>query len=92
MHKYLSSSYYLLNIRRGGKEIMDNTAFRQILSKLPQGVKDELEMLPQSVISEVEEIRMRCGQHVRLQGNRCEKIISHIHFDGHYMGYATTFR
>ena len=57
---------------------MDNTAFRQILGKLPQGVKDELEMLPQSVVSEVEEIRMRCGQHVRLQGNHCEKIISHI--------------
>lgn len=57
---------------------MDNTSFRQIISKLPQGVKDEMEVLPQSVISEVEEIRMRCGQHVRLQGNRCEKIISHI--------------
>lgn len=58
---------------------MDNTAaFRQILGKLPQAVKDELELLPQSVINEVEEIRMRCGQHVRLQGAGCEKIVSHI--------------
>lgn len=58
---------------------MDNTAaFRQILGKLPQAVKDELELLPQSVICEVEEIRMRCGQHVRLQGRTCEKIVSHI--------------
>jgi len=58
---------------------MDNTeVFRQILGKLPQSVKDELELLPQSVITEIEEIRMRCGQHVRLQGPGCEKIVSHI--------------
>ena len=58
---------------------MDNTeAFRQILSRLPQSVKEELEILPQSVISETEEIRLRCGQNVRLQGHGRDKIISHI--------------
>ena len=58
---------------------MDNTeAFRQILAKLPHSVRDELEILPQSVLSETEEIRLRCGQHVRIQGKRWEKIIAHI--------------
>jgi len=58
---------------------MENTeAFRQIMGKLPQSVKEEMELLPQSVINEIEEIRMRCGQHVRLQGQGCEKIVSHI--------------
>ena len=58
---------------------MDNTeAFRQILSKLPHAVKEELEILPQSVIEGTEEIRLRCGQNVRFQGQGCEKIVSHI--------------
>ena len=60
------------------KNIDNIESFRQILSKLPQSVKDELELLPQSIISEIEEIRMRCGQHVRIQGQCCEKIVSHI--------------
>ena len=55
---------------------MDN--FREILSRLPSSVRQELEALPNSLISEIEEIRLRCGQHVRLQTSSGEKIISHI--------------
>ena len=40
--------------------------FREILSRLPSSVRQELEALPNSVINEIEEIRLRCGQHVRL--------------------------
>ena len=52
--------------------------FREILSRLPSSVRQELEMLPNSVIGEIEEIRLRCGQQVRLQTSAGEKIISHI--------------
>lgn len=55
---------------------MDN--FREILSRLPSSVRQELEALPNSLISEIEEIRLRCGQHVRLQTSSGEKIISNI--------------
>ena len=52
--------------------------FREILVRLPSSVRQELEALPDAVTGEIEEIRLRCGQHVRLQTAKGEKIISHI--------------
>ena len=52
--------------------------FREILVRLPSSVRQELEALPDAVTGEIEEIRLRCGQHVRLQTANGEKIISHI--------------
>ena len=52
--------------------------FREILVRLPSSVRQELEALPNAVTGEIEEIRLRCGQHVRLQTAKGEKIISHI--------------
>ena len=52
--------------------------FREILDRLPSSIRQELEVLPNSVIGEIEEIRLRCGQQVRLQTAAGEKIISHI--------------
>ena len=40
--------------------------FREILVRLPSSVRQELEALPNAVTGEIEEIRLRCGQHVRL--------------------------
>ena len=52
--------------------------FREILDRLPSSIRQELEVLPNSVIEEIEEIRLRCGQQVRLQTAAGEKIISHV--------------
>ena len=52
--------------------------FREILGRLPSSIRQELEILPNSVIGEIEEIRLRCGQQVRLQTAAGEKIISHV--------------
>lgn len=52
--------------------------FREILIRLPSSIRQELEVLPNSVVSEIEEIRLRCGQNVRLQSGSMERIISHI--------------
>lgn len=52
--------------------------FREILIRLPLSIRQELEVLPNSVVSEIEEIRLRCGQNVRLQSGSLERIISHI--------------
>ena len=40
--------------------------FREILIRLPSSIRQELEVLPNSVVAEIEEIRLRCGQNVRL--------------------------
>ena len=52
--------------------------FREILSRLPLSVRQELEVLPDYVVSETEEIRLRCGQHIRLQSKNMDRIVSHI--------------
>ncbi len=52
--------------------------FGEIVSKLPAPIRQELEILPQSVVKEIEEIRLRCGQNLRLQTGNVENIISHI--------------
>ena len=52
--------------------------FREILIRLPSSIRQELEVLPNSVVAEIEEIRLRCGQNVRLQSGSLERIISHI--------------
>ena len=41
--------------------------FRKITEKMPPDVEQVLKGLPFSIVSEVEEIRMRCGQNIRLQ-------------------------
>ena len=52
--------------------------FREIVNRLPAAIRQELEILPNVIINEIEEIRMRCGQNVRLQTTAGEKIISHM--------------
>ena len=52
--------------------------FREILSRLPLSVRQELEVLPDYVVSETEEIRLRCGQHIRLQSKNMDRIVSHV--------------
>ena len=52
--------------------------FREILSRLPLSVRQELEVLPDYVVSEIEEIRLRCGQHIRLQSKNMDRIVSHV--------------
>ena len=52
--------------------------FREILGRLPSSIGQELEVLPDSVVSQIEEIRLRCGQSVRLQSKNTDRIVSHI--------------
>ena len=52
--------------------------FDEILKKLPRSISDDLKLLPASVISEVEEVRLRCGRNIRLKSNFFEKAIAHI--------------
>ena len=52
--------------------------FDEILKKLPRSISDDLKSLPASVISEVEEVRLRCGRNIRLKSHFFEKAIAHI--------------
>lgn len=54
------------------------STFREITEKLPNSMEIELKALPDSIVSEVEEIRLRCGQNIRLQCGARERILSHI--------------
>ena len=56
----------------------DMSTFREITEKLPNSMEIELKALPDSIVSEVEEIRLRCGQNIRLQCGARERILSHI--------------
>lgn len=53
-------------------------SFGQIINKLPQIIRDDLEILPQHIIDETEEIRLRCGQNIRIQGLSGDRILSHV--------------
>lgn len=55
-----------------------NTTFDEILKKLPSGIFNNLNTLPQSILSETEEIRLRCGRNIRLKSHLFEKTIPHI--------------
>ena len=50
----------------------------EILSNLPQRVSEEISMLPASVLADLEEIRMRCNQSVRLQHAGQERLLMRI--------------
>ena len=52
--------------------------FRQILNRLPPSIGQELEGLPGSVLCSLEEIRLRCGQQVRLETGKGTQRIPHI--------------
>lgn len=52
--------------------------FREISRKLPTSIADELCKLPEAYISEIEELRLRCGKNLRLKYHSSEKIIPHI--------------
>ena len=43
--------------------------FDEILKKLPRSISEDLKLLPASVISEVEEVRLRCGRNIRLKSH-----------------------
>ena len=50
----------------------------EILSHLPQRVSEEISMLPASVLADLEEIRMRCNQSVRIQHAGQERLLMRI--------------
>ena len=50
--------------------------FGEILSKLPDDISRELELLPPQVIQQTEEIRLICGQSVRIQYGKDEKTLT----------------
>lgn len=52
--------------------------FREITGKLPEGLARELKGLPEGVVREVEEIRFRCGQPIRLQCGMRERVLGNI--------------
>ena len=52
--------------------------FRQILNRLPPSIGQELAGLPGSVLCSLEEIRLRCGQQVRLETGKGTQRIPHI--------------
>ena len=52
--------------------------FRQILNRLPPSIGQELAGLPGSVLCSLEEIRLRCGQQVRLETDKGTQRIPHI--------------
>lgn len=52
--------------------------FDEILKKLPTGISGNLNTLPQSILSETEELRLRCGRNIRLKSHLFEKTIPHI--------------
>lgn len=52
--------------------------FRQILNRLPPTIGQELAGLPGSVLCSLEEIRLRCGQQVRLETGKGTQRIPHI--------------
>ncbi len=51
--------------------------FREITGKLPGALEEVLRDLPDSLICEVEEIRLRCGQNLRLQSGSRERMLEH---------------
>ena len=52
--------------------------FREILTRLPSSVCQELEILPDSDLRELEEIRLRCGQRIMLRYAGREKSLVRI--------------
>lgn len=53
-------------------------AFREILSRLPASVCQELEILPDADIRELQEVRLRCGQRIVLRYDGREKSLVRI--------------
>ena len=49
--------------------------FREITGKLPEPLAQSLKNLPEGVVQEVEEIRLRCGYPIRLQCGMRERIL-----------------
>ena len=45
--------------------------FREILGRLPSSIGQELEVLPDSVVSQIEEIRLRCKTAIQKYGQDC---------------------
>ena len=53
-------------------------SFNDIVKKLPKVISYELSLLPQNIISNLEEIRLRCGFRTILQYNNTEKQLTRI--------------
>lgn len=53
-------------------------AFREILSRLPASVCQELEILPDADLRELQEVRLRCGQRIVLRYDGREKSLVRI--------------
>lgn len=52
--------------------------FKEILERLPTNISFELENLPDSIVCELEEIRLRCGQRVCLLYSGGEKFLTRV--------------
>ena len=52
-------------------------SLREITSKLPQNIAGKMNILPDSVVREVEEIRFRCGQNICLRCGTRERYLEH---------------
>jgi stage III sporulation protein AA len=52
--------------------------FREILNRLPASISSELSILPPALISELEEIRIRCGQRINLRYGSNEKNLTRV--------------
>lgn len=50
--------------------------FREILSRLPADICHELSSMPDYLVKEIEEIRLICGQRVRVQHGKSERWLS----------------
>ena len=53
-------------------------SLREITSKLPRNIAEQMNLLPDSVVREVEEIRFRCGQNICLRCGTRERYLQHM--------------
>ena len=52
--------------------------FNKILERLPTTISSEIEILPDHIIKELEEIRLRCGQRVSILYSGSEKFLTRV--------------
>ena len=52
--------------------------FQEIASRMPEGLKEQFMALPSSIIREVEEIRLQCGQRILLRCGSRERYIEYL--------------
>ena len=53
----------------------ERDTFKKICARLPATIRSQLEQLPASTVCNIEEIRLRCGQNIKLHTNAGEKTV-----------------